>query len=64
MKCKPSHQCEKHQNSEAFYLSVDRQLNTNQETLKRFNLKEYPTVKKSDLVVTGFNPKSFKMTTI
>jgi endogenous inhibitor of DNA gyrase (YacG/DUF329 family) len=58
-KCKSIDQYEKRQESEAFYLKVERQLRTNRKILKRFNKSGFTTVRKTELITEGFNPKFF-----
>jgi len=57
--CKSSYHYEKRQDTEAFYLEVDKQLKTNRKILKAYNKKGFSTVKKEELLKEGFNPKYF-----
>tara|TARA_R110002020_G_scaffold448014_1_gene660645 strand:+ start:340 stop:705 length:366 start_codon:yes stop_codon:yes gene_type:complete len=57
--CKNSYHYEKRQDTEAFYLEVDKQLKTNRKILKAYNKKGFSTVKKEELLKEGFNPKYF-----
>lgn len=58
-KCKSINQYENRQANEAFYLKVERQLRTNRKILKRYNKSGFTTLRKSELIVEGFNPKFF-----
>ncbi|NNE75917.1 MAG: hypothetical protein HKN31_02470 [Pricia sp.] len=59
IKCKSIAQYEKRQENEKFYLQVDRQLRTNRKLLKRYNRSGFTTLRKSELIAEGFNPKYF-----
>lgn len=57
--CKSSYHYEKRQQTESFYIQIDRQLKTNRKILKSFNKKGLTTVQKKDLHKEGFNPNYF-----
>ncbi|MGB5499749.1 MAG: hypothetical protein WBM77_12545, partial [Maribacter sp.] len=59
VKCKSINQYENRQETEAFYLKVDRQLRTNRKILKRYNKSGFTTLRKSELIAEGFDPKFF-----
>lgn len=59
VKCKSISQYEKRQETERFYLMVDKQLKTNRKILKKFNKSGYTTLRKEFLLSEGFNPKFF-----
>lgn len=59
VKCKSLDQYEKRQDTDAFYLVVEKQLRTNRKILKRFNKSGFTTIRKSRLLKDGFNPKFF-----
>lgn len=58
-KCKSINQYESRQQDEKFYLMVDRQLKVNRKLLKRYNRSGFTTVRKSELIAEGFDPKFF-----
>ena len=58
-KCKSIHQYEQRQETEAFFLKVDRQLKINRKLLKRYNKSGFTTIRKSELITQGFDPKFF-----
>ncbi len=58
-KCKSIDQYEKRQETEVFYLRVERQLRTNRKILKRHNKSGFTTLRKSKLIAEGFDPKFF-----
>ena len=58
-KCKSIHQYEQRQETEAFYLEVERQLRINRKLLKRYNRSGFTTIRQSELIAEGFNPKFF-----
>ena len=58
-KCKSIHQYEQRQETEAFYLKVERQLRINRKLLKRYNKSGFTTIRKSELITQGFEPKFF-----
>ena len=58
-KCKSINQYENRQENEKFYLRVDRQLKINRKLLKRYNRSGFTTVRKSELIGEGFDPKYF-----
>ncbi|AUC80758.1 hypothetical protein [Lacinutrix sp. Bg11-31] len=58
-KCKSIDQYEKRQETEAFYLIVDRKLRTNRKILKKYNKSGFSTLRKSKLICEGFDPKFF-----
>lgn len=57
VKCKSIHQYEQRQETEAFFLKVDRQLKINRKLLKRYNKSGFTTIRKSELINQGFDPK-------
>jgi predicted nucleic acid-binding Zn ribbon protein len=59
MKCKSIDQYEKRQKNEGFFLKVEKQLRINRKLLKRFNRSGFATIRKSELISVGFNPKFF-----
>ncbi len=59
IKCKSIHQYEQRQETEAFYLKVERQLRINRKLLKRYNKSGFTTIRKSELITQGFEPKFF-----
>ena len=59
MKCKSINQYEKRQKNEGFFLKVEKQLRINRKLLKRFNRSGFATIRKSELISEGFNPKFF-----
>lgn len=58
-KCKSIDQYEKRQETETFYLTVEKQLRTNRKILKKYNKSGFTTIRKSKLISEGFNPKFF-----
>jgi len=58
-KCKSINQYEERQEKEAFYLKVNKQLRINRKLLKRYNKSGFTTIRKSELIVLGFDPKFF-----
>ncbi|MBU2947008.1 DUF2116 family Zn-ribbon domain-containing protein [Zobellia uliginosa] len=58
-KCRSIDQYEKRQKEEPFFLKVDRQLKINRKILKRYNKSGYATIRKTEIVSKGFNPKFF-----
>lgn len=58
-KCKSIDQYEKRQETETFYLTVEKQLRTNRKTLKKYNKSGFTTIRKSKLIEDGFNPNFF-----
>ena len=58
-KCKSIAQYENRQENEKFFLHVDKQLKINRKILKRYNKSGYTTIRSSELVKEGFNPKFF-----
>ncbi|HDZ13801.1 hypothetical protein LCGC14_1241690 [marine sediment metagenome] len=58
-KCKSINQYENRLEDEKFYLKVDRQLKVNRKLLKRYNRSGFTTVRKSELILEGFDPKFF-----
>ena len=58
-KCKSIDQYEKRQETEAFYLTVEKQLRTNRKILKKYNKSGFTTIRKSELIDLGFNPNFF-----
>jgi predicted nucleic acid-binding Zn ribbon protein len=59
IQCKSSYQYENRQQTEAFYLQVDKHLKTNRKILKKFNKSGKSTVRTQVLHQLGFNPKFF-----
>ena len=59
VKCKSIHQYEQRQETETFFLKVDRQLKINRKLLKRYNRSGFTTIRKSELITQGFDPKFF-----
>tara|TARA_R110000868_G_scaffold339309_1_gene600028 strand:+ start:81 stop:467 length:387 start_codon:yes stop_codon:yes gene_type:complete len=58
-KCRSINQYDNRQETEAFYLQVDRQLKINRKLLKKYNRSGYTTIRKSELIQEGFDPKFF-----
>ncbi|MCK0147181.1 hypothetical protein MWU78_16100 [Arenibacter sp. F26102] len=58
-KCRSINQYDNRQETEAFYLKVDRQLKINRKLLKKYNRSGYTTIRKSELIEEGFDPKFF-----
>tara|TARA_R110002051_G_scaffold93441_1_gene163259 strand:+ start:594 stop:974 length:381 start_codon:yes stop_codon:yes gene_type:complete len=58
-KCRSINQYENRQKNEAFYLKVDRKLKINRKLLKRYNKSGFTTIRKSELLAEGFDPKFF-----
>ncbi|WP_339712507.1 hypothetical protein [uncultured Kriegella sp.] len=58
-KCKSINQYENRGKTEGFYLKVDRQLRINRKLLKKYNRSGYTTIRKSELIGEGFDPKFF-----
>jgi len=58
-KCRSINQYENRQQTEAFYLKVDRQLKINRKLLKKYNRSGYTTIRRSELMEEGFDPKFF-----
>lgn len=58
-KCRSINQYENRQETDAFYLKVDRQLKINRKLLRKYNRSGYTTIRKSELMAEGFNPKFF-----
>lgn len=58
-KCKSIDQYEKRQETEAFYLTVEKQLRTNRKILKKYNKSGFTTIRKAELIAEGFNPNFF-----
>ena len=58
-KCKSINQYENRRENEKFYLRVDRQLKVNRKLLKRYNRSGFTTIRKSELIGEGFDPKFF-----
>jgi len=58
-KCKSINQYESRQENEKFYLRVDGQLKINRKLLKRYNRSGFTTVRQSELLKDGFDPKFF-----
>ena len=58
-KCKSIHHYEIRQESEVFFLKVDRQLKINRKLLKRYNKSGYTTIRKAILINAGFDPNFF-----
>ena len=58
-KCKSIDQYEKRQETEGFYLRVERQLRMNRKLLRRHNRSGFTTIRKSELITEGFDPKFF-----
>lgn len=58
-KCKSIDQYEKRQKNEQFFLKVERQLRVNRKILKRYNKSGFTTIRCSELIKEGFNPKFF-----
>lgn len=59
IKCKSIAQYENRQETETFYLKVDRQLKINRKLLKKHNKSGFTTIRQSQLLTEGFNPKFF-----
>lgn len=58
-KCRSINQYENRQETEAFYLKVDRQLKINRKLLKKYNRSGFTTIRSSKLISEGFDPKFF-----
>jgi len=58
-KCKSIRQYERRQENEKFYLKVDGKLKTNRKLLRYYNKSGYTTLRKSELLNAGFDPKFF-----
>ena len=58
-KCRSTHNYDKRQKDQKFYLQVNRQIHTNRKILKAYNKQGYATVRKSDLIKDGFDPNFF-----
>lgn len=58
-KCRSINQYENRQETEAFYLKVDRQLKINRKILKKYNRSGLTTIRSSELIKEGFDPKFF-----
>tara|TARA_R110000868_G_scaffold184855_1_gene426502 strand:+ start:485 stop:871 length:387 start_codon:yes stop_codon:yes gene_type:complete len=58
-KCRSISQYENRQETDAFYLKVDRQLKINRKLLKKYNRSGYTTIRRSELMAEGFDPKFF-----
>ena len=58
-KCKSIDQYEKRQETEVFYLKVEKQLRVNRKLLKSYNKSGFTTIRKSELINEGFNPNFF-----
>ncbi len=58
-KCKSINQYEKRQQTETFYLKVEKQLRTNRKVLRRYNKAGKAVVRAEALQKDGFNPKFF-----
>ncbi|MEM6517388.1 MAG: hypothetical protein AAF688_14500 [Bacteroidota bacterium] len=58
-KCRSVAQYENRLKTETFYLEVDKQLRTNRKILKKYNLSGYTTIRKSEILKLGFNPRFF-----
>ena len=56
-KCRSINQYDNRQETEAFYLQVDRQLKINRKLLKKYNRSGYTTIRKSELIQEGFDPE-------
>ena len=61
MKCKSINQYEKRQKNENFFLKVEKQLRINRKLLRRFNRSGFTTIRKSELISAGFNPKFYTL---
>ncbi|NJB37979.1 MULTISPECIES: hypothetical protein [Flavobacteriaceae] len=59
VKCKSIHQYEKRQQTETFYLRVEKQLRTNRKVLRSYNKAGKAIVRAEELHKQGFNPKFF-----
>ncbi len=59
IKCKSINQYEQRQEIETYFLKVDRQLKINRKLLKRYNRSGFTTIRKSELITQGFDPKFF-----
>jgi len=59
LKCKSIHQYESRQKNERFFLKVDRQLKINRKLLKKYNKSGLSTIRRSELISQGFDPKFF-----
>lgn len=58
-KCKSIDQYENRQRTEVFYLKVEKQLRTNRRLLRRYNRSGVTTIRRSELLSEGFDPKFF-----
>lgn len=59
LKCKSINQYEKRQTEERFYLQIEKQLRTNRRVLKHYNKSGFTTLRKTELLKAGFNPRYF-----
>lgn len=59
VKCKSIDQYENRHKTEHFYLRVKKQLNINRKILKKYNKTGFTTLRQSQLISEGFNPKFF-----
>jgi len=59
VKCKSINQYEQRQETEAFFLKVDRHLKINRKLLKRYNKSGFTTIRRSELITQGFDPRFF-----
>lgn len=57
--CRSSHNYEKRQQNETFYLEVNRQIHKNRKILKAYNKLGYTTVRQEDLHKEGCDPNYF-----
>ena len=58
-KCKSIEHYVKRRKNEPLFFKIDRQLKINRKILKRYNVSGYTTIRKSQLLNEGFNPKFF-----
>ncbi len=58
-KCRSIDQYEQRQETETFYIRVDRQLKINRKLLKKYNRSGITTIRKSELIMEGFDPQFF-----
>ncbi|MFX0558440.1 hypothetical protein ACOCEA_16680 [Maribacter sp. CXY002] len=58
-KCRSIHQYENRQETETFYLKVEKKLRINRKLLKKYNRSGFTTIRKEELLAQGFDPNFF-----
>lgn len=58
-KCKSINQYENRQENERFFFKVDKKLKVNRKLLRQYNKSGLSTIRKSELLKAGFDPKFF-----